>query len=230
MTFCQLIVVMTELPPSDISCENETAKPIQEDLQGQLDKLLTEVTALAIRFRQAARRVQISGDLPAGGHNVLKMLHRFGTLTVPQMARLDSTSRQNIQTVVNRLEREGCVGSARNPAHKRSELVGLTDRGVASLEVISRRVDAYKEKLLPRLSGVELTRATELLRSIREGLSADSAPPAENGETHVGRREVSDKASRARVRSSEPRQTGRREAVLKERVSYEGNELPVSLL
>lgn len=223
---------MPDLPSSHISSENETAKPIQEDLQGQLDKLLTEVTALAIRLRQDARRVQISGDLPAGGHNVLKMLHRFGTLTVPQMARLDSTSRQNIQTVVNRLEREGCVGSARNPAHKRSELVGLTDRGVASLEMISRRVDAYKEKLLSHLSGVELARAAELLRSIREGLSPDSAPPAETGQTHVGRRES---PNRARATTPGPSfeptaQRARREIVLKEPASSEENELPVSLL
>jgi DNA-binding MarR family transcriptional regulator len=218
MPFRQLLVVMPEQPSFHVSFEKRSVKPLQEDLQRQLDELLTEVSALAIRLRQDARRVQISGYLPAGGHNVLKMLHRFGTLTVPQMARLDSTSRQNIQTVVNRLEREGCVTSAPNPAHKRSELVRLTDRGVASLETISRNAEAYRNKVLPNLSEGELARATELLRSIRAGLTANFTPP-DGSLKRTGRP------------SFEPRaQAAREESGSKESAASEENELPVSLL
>src|SRR6266404_3443610 len=94
-----------------------------------LDQLLLEVNALAIRLRQEARRGQTPDELPSGGDNVLTLLAKHGALTVPQIGRLNSTSRQNIQIIVNRLARENCVELAHNPAHKRSELVRLTDRG-----------------------------------------------------------------------------------------------------
>jgi DNA-binding MarR family transcriptional regulator len=206
--------------PSDSNKEHSA----QDEVRDQLEKLLTEVGALAIRLRQNARKVQIAGDSPAGGHNVLRMLHRFGSLTVPQIARLDSTSRQNIQTVVNRLEREGCVESAPNPAHKRSALVRLTDRGIASLELVTRGSDAYKERLLSNLSKDDLTRASELLRSIRQELvaatSASSEPGAEKPPNGTRTKEP---YSRDSARTRPPKR-------VMEKTPSEEDALPVSLL
>src|SRR5215475_5327093 len=160
--------------------QNNLLNSAQDELRSQLNQLLSEVGLLAIRLKQEARRFQSLGGVPSGGHNVLNLLHRLGNLTVPQLARLDSTSRQNIQTVVNRLEKEGCVESASNPAHKRSELIRLTDRGLASLRVLSRNADAYKDKLLPRIAKDDLAKATELLRNIRKALSVNMASAAEH--------------------------------------------------
>jgi DNA-binding MarR family transcriptional regulator len=222
---------MLEHASPDITHESLSEKPLQNGLQWELEKLLAEVNALAIRLRQDARRVQVEGNLPPGGHNVLMMLRRFGSLTVPQMARLDSTSRQNIQAVVNRLEREGCVESAPNPAHKRSELVRLTGRGMASSEMISRNAQAYRYKLLSHLSQGELTRATELLRNIREGMTVNSTTPVGNGLADVRPGVRLSKPKKRERPSFEPRaQTAKQEAVLKEPAFSEENELPVSLL
>jgi DNA-binding MarR family transcriptional regulator len=207
---------MTELTTSSttILTQDATVTPAIEELASHLEELLTEVGALAIRVEQDARRVQATSDLPAGGSNVLRMLNRFGSLTVPQMARLDSTSRQNIQTIVNRLERAGCVVLSPNPAHKRSELVKLSDRGIASLEVVSRSADSYRKKLLPHLSKADLARASGLLRTIRKALGDEASP----------RPPQTKLAARTPEPDSKPRQTHRVQ------VSFEESELPVNLL
>ena len=211
-------LVSTALP------QNISQNPAQDELPSQLDQLLTEVGALAIRLKQDARWLQTAGDLPAAGHNVLRILRRFGALTVPQMARLDCTSRQNIQMIVNRLVREGCVESAPNPAHKRSGLLRLTDRGLTSLETFSRKADAHKANLLPYLAKVDLPGVTEVLRIIREGLS--TIPPVESE-----RKGLTSSMSVTRIENAAPKvRTRMGAAVRMEETSLDENELPVSLL
>jgi len=216
---------MSERHSSAASPQDTTANSPKDELRAQLDQLLTEVCALALRLRQDARRVQIQGELPAGGHNVLRMLGQFGALTVPQIARLVSTSRQNIQTVVNRLQKEGCVESAINPAHKRSGLLRLTERGVASLEIVSRHTDAYKEKLLPHLSEVDLTKATELLRVIHQSVCEVAPSSVQNGPKNVTLAQVSPGPE-----ALFPDATSRLGGVQLAQTASEENELPVSLL
>src|SRR5579859_3222534 len=162
------------------------ARP-DDDVARQFEELLTQVTALATRVRQDERKVQAAGDLAVGGTPVLRLLSERGALTVPQIARLNCTSRQNIQILVNRLEKEGCLETVPNPAHKRSELVRLTSRGQASLAAVVQNGESYKEELLPRLSGEDLVRASELLRSIREALGAARHGSAQGEITPIGR-------------------------------------------
>jgi DNA-binding MarR family transcriptional regulator len=202
--------------------------PTEEATVDELEGLLTEVSALAVRLRQDGRRVQTAVEVPAGGHNVLRMLRRFGALTVPQMARLDSTSRQNIQTIVNRLESERCVELTPNPAHKRSELVRLTDRGSAALEVVSQNSEGYKARILPQLSKEELARASDLLRTIREGLCGVTIPTPEaelkNGSPLQSTKTTEGLASESKVEAPPPQRNQVEETFSDE------NELPISLL
>jgi len=200
---------------------SSAAGPEQDQRRYELDKLLSEVNALALRLKQTARRAYPDDDLSAAGLKFLEILQRCGDLTVPQMARLDSTSRQNIQIVVNRLKQEGCLVRVPNPAHKRSELVRLTERGVATLQSACKDAEAYKEKLLPRLSEADLARASDLLRSIREQLSGTTSAPAEPEET-------SNPAPRIHSKP-QPKDASRPPQPV-EQPSYDENELPVSLL
>src|SRR5262245_51632033 len=160
--------------PDPLASDPWSDTAVSHDLQAEpvdyVQQLFTEVNALAVRLRQEARKGQIADDVPAGGNSVLRTLARFGPLTVPQIARLNYTSRQNVQTIVNRLAREGCIELTLNPAHKRSELVLLTARGHASIEAVARYEEGYKERLIPRFKKDELDRSSKLLRSIREAL------------------------------------------------------------
>jgi len=97
----------------------------------EMRALLSEILALAIRLRRGFP--QDAEQLPAGGQEVLEILEAHGDQTVPQIARLRGTSRQNIQILVNKLQQDGCVELANNPAHKRSNLVRATNKGSARL-------------------------------------------------------------------------------------------------
>src|SRR5207247_10216928 len=58
----------------------------------------------------------------AGEISVLRALSEHGAHTVPQIARLRDTSRQNIQILVNRLASQGLVEFSSNPDRKSTRL------------------------------------------------------------------------------------------------------------
>src|ERR671910_2007169 len=57
-------------------------------------------------------------------------------LTVPQIARRMGLTRQSVHATVRRLVREDLLEFAPNQDHRRSALVGLTKRGVATYPTI----------------------------------------------------------------------------------------------
>src|SRR6184192_1276169 len=91
----------------------------------RLEALFEEVRLLAKRLRLPGNSTEPGDAVGAGEISVLRALSEQGTQTVPQIARLRGTSRQNIQILVNRLASQGLVEFSSNPAHKRSELVNL---------------------------------------------------------------------------------------------------------
>jgi DNA-binding MarR family transcriptional regulator len=127
-------------------------------------ELLAEVRALAIRMRQRA-------DLPPAEHAVLEIIDRRGPMTVPQIARERSTSRQNVQILVDRLEREGRVELHQNPAHKKSALVGLTGFGKKWLEESQTGREDLQLQLDSCVSEVEIGEVIRVLSRIRNLLS-----------------------------------------------------------
>ena len=127
--------------------------------------LLSEVNALAIRLTQRT-------DLPKAEHWVLDIINRSGPLTVPQIARQRSTSRQNIQILVDRLEMDGRVALQGNPAHKRSALVCLTEEGSKWL----RNQESLEKNLFRdigrQMNELETRQAISALCKVRGLLSA----------------------------------------------------------
>jgi DNA-binding MarR family transcriptional regulator len=143
--------------------------------------LFAEVNGLAIRLKEC--------KLSAGGVTILQILAQQGPQTVPQIARIRFTSRQNIQVLVNGLQREGCVELSSNPAHKRSGLVGITGKGREWLARETEREGHFLERLTPRFSEAAVLAAAGLLREVRQMLSPGDGPPAEaRSERRVPRR------------------------------------------
>jgi DNA-binding MarR family transcriptional regulator len=185
---------------ADVSSARPSTSP-QEGSHLRVEALLAEVNALSIRLNSIGRGHGSQGGLPTAAYAVLQMLQRQGPHTVPQIARRRSTSRQNIQSLVNRLESQGCVELTRNPAHRRSALVNLTGRGRT---LLLQEAEAYK-LMLDNLAGdipeLELADATRLLNAIRQLLSEAKAP---NGP-------VSCKRNTSTRRSSRPKSEQREE-------------------
>jgi DNA-binding MarR family transcriptional regulator len=146
---------------------------------GKLHALLAETTALANQLRRTAASSSGQANTPAGGSSLLHVLDRLGPLTVPAIARIRAVSRQSTQTLVNRLEAHGYVTLTTNPAHKKSGLVHLTDRGRRLLAVATARESKSSEALLPYVAESRLVSATRLLRRLRELLPGNALPQAE---------------------------------------------------
>lgn len=133
----------------------------------QIVELLAEVNALAIRLRQTDKIQSSSRSRLAGAeHTVLDIVDRLGPLTVPQIARERSTSRQNIQILIDRLESQGRVEVFGNPGHKRSALVRLTQQGKTWLHTAEQGQNDWLSGIGSNLSGKEVKEATLLLRTV----------------------------------------------------------------
>lgn len=85
---------------------------------------------------------------------MLDLLREHGPLTVPQMGRAQSLSRQFVQRMVNEAAARHLVETVPNPAHQRSSLVRLTDEGRAAITAVTAR-----EHALLRRAGGDLTAA-----------------------------------------------------------------------
>jgi DNA-binding MarR family transcriptional regulator len=156
---------------NNLSQPNELIELPSESSQ-KLELLLTEVSALATRLKQTFRRFQPESSLGTWGRSVLEILEAHGPQSVPQIARQRCTSRQNVQTIVNRLKAKGCVELVTNPAHRRSALVQGTDRGRSLVQASSVTKRDLTGFLSSKMTSSELDSAVLLLRRLR-GLLAE---------------------------------------------------------
>ena len=138
-----------------------------------LAAFLAEIHALAAHLKYARQPFQNQEDWPSGTRSVLLILGRSGAQTVPEIARERSTSRQNIQIVVNRLKTAGLADMEINPAHKRSALVRLTESGKTLLKHLEEAETVFQGSMLAQLSAEELVSTTKCLRKIRQLIAGD---------------------------------------------------------
>ncbi|WP_218157501.1 MarR family winged helix-turn-helix transcriptional regulator [Saccharopolyspora shandongensis] len=140
----------------------------------QLGPRLAEIYAvLGPLYRRATRVVENESPhtgLSVGVRTVLELLVRTGTAeTVPQIARTLGLSRQFVQRMVNDALEQGFVVLKRNPAHRRSSLVELTEPGQTAI----RTVQGSEHEVLGHVDG-DLTDAeiATTLRVLRRMLAA----------------------------------------------------------
>jgi DNA-binding MarR family transcriptional regulator len=121
-------------------------------VQGDLRAVVDEVIGLFHRLRYVAEEIYGEGGRSTARRGILRGLVRYGAQTVPELARARSVTRQDVQPVVGALATEGLVELLDNPAHRRSRLVRVTERG----ERLVRVLDATDARVL-RAVGVGLT-------------------------------------------------------------------------
>lgn len=177
-------------------------------LESALAALFEECSALANRLKYNSRRLHRNDNLSASGRIVLHLLRAHGPQTVPQLAALRSTSRQNIQALVNRMLASGLVAALANPGHKRSWLIALSDAGGRLLASVDARESALLAGLPPGVTLAEITTSTATLHGLRAALAGN----------HSRRRRDREPPSPARPAAPPPV------------ASAEAEGLPVSLL
>jgi DNA-binding MarR family transcriptional regulator len=132
---------------------------------------------LATRLRHAiarsARRLRqeagtgLSPSLTAA----LATVDRHGPLTPSELAARERVQRPTVTRIVYRLEEEGLVTRAADPADRRSALITVSPAGRALLEAARTRKDAFLSERLEALSPADratLERAAALLEGMLE--------------------------------------------------------------
>lgn len=105
-------------------------------------------------------------------HAVMSSLAVGRGRAVPDLARERSVSRQHIQSVVNELLEAGLVVPVRNPSHRRSPLLELTDEGLRRLRIVEAREAEYLTRIAPAVSHLELAAAARLFDHLERDLAA----------------------------------------------------------
>ncbi|WP_166843857.1 MarR family winged helix-turn-helix transcriptional regulator [Isoptericola sp. BMS4] len=110
-----------------------------ERLGPRLAEILLLVGPLYRKSQRLVEDAEGADGVSVGVRAVLDMLRVHGDLTVPQMARAQSLSRQFVQRTVNDALAGGWAAVRANPRHKRSSLITLTDEGRTVITAIAAR-------------------------------------------------------------------------------------------
>ncbi|MEE1752961.1 MarR family winged helix-turn-helix transcriptional regulator [Streptomyces sp. SP18CS02] len=150
----------------------------------ELPQRLMEVFALVgPLYRRVQRKIEqdAAQDLSVGVRAVLDLLREHGPMTVPQMGRAQSLSRQFVQRMVNDAAAGRLVDSIPNPAHQRSSLIRLTDRGRAAIDAVTAREHALLRQAGGSLAGKDVDACVRVLSRMLELFDdvdlADAEPP-----------------------------------------------------
>ena len=130
-------------------------------------RLRTAILRTARRLRQEA-----GVDLGPALIAALVTIERHGPLTPSELADLERVKRPTATRMVTRLEVEGLILRARDPADGRSSLVSTSSRGRELLRRMRKRRTAYLARRLRELGPDEvaaLGRAAEILERLLEG-------------------------------------------------------------
>jgi len=133
----------------------------------ELADRLTEVFALmGPLYRRVHRKVEqaepIEG-LSVGVRAVLDLLSQHGPMTVPQLGRAQTLSRQFVQRMVNDAAAQHLVEAVPNPAHQRSSLIRLTAGGTAAITAAHAREHATLRQVGGDLTGADVDACVHVL-------------------------------------------------------------------
>ncbi|MEU2600087.1 MarR family winged helix-turn-helix transcriptional regulator [Streptomyces hirsutus] len=143
---------------------NDTDKPLPPDELGpRLMEVFDLVGPLYRRVQRKVEQGEAVEGLSVGVRAVLDLLHKHGPMTVPQMGRAQAISRQFVQRMVNDAAARGLVESTPNPAHQRSSLIRLTDRGRAAITAAVAREHAVLREVGGDLTDADLRSCVRVL-------------------------------------------------------------------
>lgn len=128
------------------------------------------MTALTAAVRAVFNRLKALGDdlhgdleVTTAMRAVMETLAAEGAMTVPQIARLKGVTRQHIQLLADALTAAGLAAPKENPAHRRSSLIALTDKGKRIFAKMRAREVPVVAGIANEFDTQELDRATAVL-------------------------------------------------------------------
>ena len=95
---------------------------------------------------------------------------------VAWLARDLGANRQNVQRIVNDLEKEGLVAFEPNPHHRRAQLVVLTDKGRQTFDAAMRLQGPWIDNLSDGLLIKDVEAAHRIIATLRQRLEGNTEP------------------------------------------------------
>lgn len=135
-----------------------------------LRAVIDETRRLFHRLANLAEHIHEDLGIRASERAVLEFLWHKGPHTVPQIARAKEVSRQHIQTIVNALMARDLVDTRDNPAHQRSQLIGLTEPGERCFCKVHEREVELLRRIARRFQATDLETTTTTMRDLGEVL------------------------------------------------------------
>jgi DNA-binding MarR family transcriptional regulator len=127
----------------------------------------------------AGDRLAEADGLTSARWQVLGALALAGRpLTVPQIARRMGLTRQSVHATIRRLASDGLVELLPNTDHRRSQLVGLTERGVQIADDLDERQITWINELVDGLTPSDLAITARVLDELSTRLEYSAASAA----------------------------------------------------
>ncbi|MFG2550284.1 MarR family winged helix-turn-helix transcriptional regulator [Streptomyces sp. NPDC048581] len=146
---------------------SDSDKPLSpDDLGHRVSEVFDLIGAL---YRRGLRKLEQGEEIEGvsvGVRSVLVLLHRYGPMTVPQMARVMALTRQFVQRMVNDAMARGWAEATANPAHQRSSLIRITADGEAVITAILAREHALNRQVGGGLTEDELRACVRVLKEM----------------------------------------------------------------
>ena len=128
--------------------------------------LLTAGDRLVARLGLTSARWQILGAIVAAER----------PQPVAWLARDLGANRQNVQRIINDLQKDGLVAFEANPHHRRAQLVVLTDKGSQTFDAAMRLQHPWVNGLADGLSIKDIETARRIMTALRGKLESNEEP------------------------------------------------------
>ena len=137
--------------------------------------LLDETRLLFHALRQWSDTLHAELGSTAAMRGVLELILLDGPATVPNMARARGVSRQHVQQQVDALLERGLLERQDNPAHRRSSIIALTDKGRALTQNMRSEELHALSRMQVGVSDTATLEASRVLSKWRTAVRRDTA-------------------------------------------------------
>ena len=126
---------------------------------------------LYFRLQAEGQEIGAVNAQRGGTWGMLNSVITQGPQTVPQLARARPVSRQHIQKLANEMVAEGLIRFVPNPAHRRSQLIEATPKGLDAYARMNSSLGELADTLGDGFSKEELFVAASVLERMRAKLA-----------------------------------------------------------
>ena len=106
-------------------------------------------------------------EVSRGRLSLLRVLATSGAMTMSDVARARSTTRQGVQRLAGALVDEGWLELQENPRHRRAPLLALTPAGLAAYQELAQQEAERLNELVRGIPADELRGAVRVLERLR---------------------------------------------------------------